>query len=165
MRLGGAWVLLAVVLSGCADKAEPVVEIRPQGAPDPMPLPPEGVAPLRWVTVHGADAALTPATPAALEIQVPEGAVQVLVNATLDAGGAYSLSVELGDCLWRRETPFVALGQTITADCGGVAPGAAQLRVTTLAGALSMRVVVAALTCLPSEGACPAPLPVTLSTG
>lgn len=151
-------LLAALALAGCAEDPGPLEPGEPTFSDADVPLG-EPLAPLTWNEVHAATFTLTPAAPYQADVTVPLGTVQVLVNFTLDGGGTSGISLSLGECRWVRDVPLV-MGQSFAADCGGLTPAHDRLDVQVPAGAITGRVVVAALTCDPRQGDCPAPTPV-----
>lgn len=164
MRTGSIALLLVVLLSGCAGNAP---RQPPPARDDPVPAPTPaswGLAPLDWVTIWEGRFAIAPGSPLRASLTVPEGSITVLVNFTTDAGALYSLWISLGECQWRRDVVIVAQpGQVWGADCGGVLPGAVDLKVSTQAGAIVGDALVASVTCDARVGRCPERLPPTTS--
>lgn len=154
-------LLLATALAGCADEPEPLVPMEPVPSTYDGVFPGSALAPLRWYVLAEHEALLAPVAELRTSVSIPEGTLQVLVNLTAEGGAARGMHVALGDCNWSRDLVLLGNGATYGADCGGLAPGGAELRIATDAGALQGRVVLAALVCQRAEGVCPAPLPVT----
>lgn len=163
MRALPGAVVLVVLLAGCADE------------PEPLPAPPEpvysdvpgfqpgpGVAPVAWQTFWEGDFVLAPANPIEADVTMPSGVLQVLVNLTTDGGAAYGITVDLGECHWRRDLAVLSQGgETYGADCGGLLAGTSRLSVSIDAGALAGHAVVAGMVCDPLQGRCPERLPAT----
>lgn len=156
-----AVLLVAVLLAGCArDAPPPVTAGEPTFSDADVPM--RGPPLLEWRELAQANVLVDAARPAELSAAVPEHAITVTVNLTLEQGAANGLRVEVSACQWARDQPFVAVGQTIAADCGGVGQGAHVARVAVGSGALGATARVMALVCVPGPetSPCPAPSPV-----
>lgn len=154
-------LVAALLLAGCAEDPPPVEPGEPTFSDAEVP-PGTPLAPMTWMELHNGSFTLASGQPYQTSLTVPLGTLQVLANFTLDAGGVTGFLLTLGECHWRRDVTLV-MGQSFAADCGGLAPAQVEMLVATDAGAAAGRVAVAALTCDPHAGRCPAPAPA--STG
>lgn len=151
-----AGLLLALVLAGCADPPRASLATSSIYVATPDPLPPT----LEWRTL-GEGSLLVHPRASGFDVAVPAGALTVIVNQTFEAGGAYGILISFGGCVWDRPQTFIAIRQTIGADCGGLAEGAWPLQISTSAGAVAMSVEVVGLFCHESTNTwrCPPPAP------
>lgn len=155
------WHVLAlmVALAGCASGPAPPVEpgeaILGEGNPPPLAGPPQ----LTYDTLAETTFFLAPARQTQVPVTVPNGTLGVSVNLTLAQGAAFGIYAQMGACQWKRDVAFVAEGQEVIIDCGGIFEGAETLALDAQAGALSGTLRVVALVCHARSG-CPSRLPV-----
>jgi hypothetical protein len=156
----GLLAVAALLLAGCTGEAPPLVAGEPTFTDAEVPAG-SVHAPFEWATLAEGSGLLAPASPIRSTASVPEHAISVFVNLTLEQGAGSGFLVVFGGCQWQREVVLLGTGGDVVADCGGVLPGASDLMVAIEAGALTTSWRIVALTCMPSQGTCPARLPVT----
>ena len=158
---GTSWVslLFALLVAGCADDAPAITPgFSPGLYTTPDPTPPI----LEWRSLGVTSVVVTPRS-ISTDFEIPERALTILVNQTFDEGAAYGIMIAFGECVWDRPQTFVAVDQTIGADCGGLSAGPKSLQISTRAGALSLTLEPVGLFChetSPRWG-CPAAAPPT----
>lgn len=97
-------------------------------------------------------------------LAIPNGTMRVNVTLTFLAGGsADGLVVHVSTCNLRFPGPIAATGQNLTLDCGGLASGAARLRIDAPSGRLQGGFLVQAEVCraVPQSASCPKAAPVS----
>lgn len=143
-------LLVAAALAGCADNPQPIIPRAPTFSDSDVPRMPE--ARWEWRALAATGFSITPTTATELPFDVPERAIAVYANLTLQQGAAVGLDVDVAGCSARYSGNVVAVGQELVFDCLSPAAAPSAARVATSAGALSGTLEVVALVCVEPVG-------------